>query len=225
MAFLKIFDGGTEIREQKLSGKRLIIGRNSEYADFVIPERSVSRVHAMILFDGGCYRIKDMDSTGGTCLNRKKIREAPLKTGDSIQIGSVVMEFREEPEVDGALVGADPTLLGVAGHFQMLPAGMGLNLRVLQIAPERVFAPGDTILVGKGGLKIESPFPEELRDAVLELEFLWPTGAHKMLLGEIVLQHNFRLCIKLHGLPADDHARLLSTVRRGSWIPIRKPGA
>ncbi len=225
MAYLRIFEGNNGVRELPLDGKRLIIGRNSEYADLVIPDPSVSRVHAMILQSGGHYTVKDMESTAGTLLNRKKIRECCLNPGDNIQIGQVVMEFQEEREPDREMADADETMIGIASRFQMLPAGMGLNLRVLQIEAEKVFAPGDTILVGKGGLKIDSPFPEELRDAILELEFIWPTGARKVYLGEILLQHNFRLCIKLHTMTPEEYNRLLASVKRGSWIQVQKTAA
>lgn len=224
MAYLRIFEGNNGVRELPLDGKRVIIGRNSEYADLVVPDPSVSRVHAMLLFSGGHYVIKDMESTGGTLLNGKKIREVALKPGDNIQIGQVVMEFQEQQQPpDPEMEDADATMIGIANRFQMLPAGMGLNCRVLQIEPSKVFAPGDTILVGKGGIKINNPFPDELTDAILELEFVWPNGARKVYLGEILLQHNFRLCIKLHTMSPEDYTRLLSSVRRGSWLQLQKP--
>jgi len=57
--------------------------------------RGISREHAIILFDDdqARYEIEDLESTNGTKVNGKRVRNAPLAPGDEIQIGHTVFEF------------------------------------------------------------------------------------------------------------------------------------
>jgi pSer/pThr/pTyr-binding forkhead associated (FHA) protein len=56
---------------------------------------TISKNHVLILFleDGG-FLVSDMNSTNGTCVNGLNIKEQLLKNGDTIQIGSVKLEFQ-----------------------------------------------------------------------------------------------------------------------------------
>lgn len=64
----------------------IVIGRDpSAYLPLSHP--AVSFHHAQIYKQNGGLVIKDLDSTNGTFVNGKRIRQAPLASGDEIQIG------------------------------------------------------------------------------------------------------------------------------------------
>jgi hypothetical protein len=70
------------------------IGRDKSN-DLFIDLITISKNHVLILFleDGG-FLVSDMNSTNGTCVNGLNIKEQLLKNGDTIQIGSVKLEFQ-----------------------------------------------------------------------------------------------------------------------------------
>ena len=59
----------------------------------VIQDGSVSRRHAAIKIDQMRYEVADMNSTNGVLVNGARIHKVFLKDGDSITIGSTVVEF------------------------------------------------------------------------------------------------------------------------------------
>lgn len=69
-----------------------LIGR-SPSAHLCIPEESVSREHAVILFEGEDFLVEDLQSTNGTRVNGKRIRTAPLADGDELQLGQTRLRF------------------------------------------------------------------------------------------------------------------------------------
>jgi pSer/pThr/pTyr-binding forkhead associated (FHA) protein len=71
------------------------IGRKLDN-DLVIQDILVSRKHAEIRFQESKYFIYDLDSTGGTYLNNKKISEAKLFSGDLILISNIPLMFIDE---------------------------------------------------------------------------------------------------------------------------------
>lgn len=80
-------DGGhTDVPMKRPSVK---IGR-SPTADIRIPVASVSREHCEIATANGSLRIRDLGSSNGTYVNRKRVQEAELKPGDLIGVGPAV---------------------------------------------------------------------------------------------------------------------------------------
>ena len=59
----------------------------------VIQESSVSRHHAEIILKDNQYTLRDLQSTGGTLINGKRITEAALNSGDSIVLASTPLIF------------------------------------------------------------------------------------------------------------------------------------
>jgi EAL domain-containing protein (putative c-di-GMP-specific phosphodiesterase class I) len=57
-----------------------------------LPATSVSREHAEFYLDGDSLRLRDLDSTNGTFVNRKQIRDQTVSDGDIIHFGEC--EFR-----------------------------------------------------------------------------------------------------------------------------------
>ncbi len=80
-------DGGhTDVPMKRPSVK---IGR-SPTADIRIPVASVSREHCEIAASNGTIRIRDLGSSNGTYVNRKRVQEAELKPGDLVGVGPAV---------------------------------------------------------------------------------------------------------------------------------------
>ena len=73
--------------------KQIVIGRSSEL-DMVLVEDMVSRKHARIMVNGtGLISIEDMGSTNGTFVNGEKVKQATLKEGDRILIGTSILKL------------------------------------------------------------------------------------------------------------------------------------
>jgi serine/threonine protein kinase len=65
--------------------QRVLIGRNYD-ADIRIDSKRVSGSHCEIVFEGGLWRINDLDSSNGVFLNGHPVREQWLSPGDRISI-------------------------------------------------------------------------------------------------------------------------------------------
>ena len=72
--------------------KQIVIGRSSEL-DMVLVEDMVSRKHAKILVANGAITIEDLGSTNGTFVNGEKVKQARLKEGDRILIGTSILKL------------------------------------------------------------------------------------------------------------------------------------
>ncbi len=89
------------------------IGRGSENS-LQLAGFLVSRKHALIAYQDRQYTLYDRESANGTFVNGRRIAQHPLRSGDRIQIGPTVLEFRSGPlaapsEGDGAASGAYST--------------------------------------------------------------------------------------------------------------------
>ena len=81
-------------QQQRLTpGKSIAIGRSSE-SDFFLSDRSVSSLHAMVVYEDMDVVLKDCNSLNGTYLNGRRISEETLKDGDIIYIGRYTMIYR-----------------------------------------------------------------------------------------------------------------------------------
>jgi hypothetical protein len=69
-----------------------VIGRSSEL-DMVLVEDMVSRKHAKITVSQGKITIEDLGSTNGTFVNGEKVKQARLKEGDRILIGTSILKL------------------------------------------------------------------------------------------------------------------------------------
>jgi pSer/pThr/pTyr-binding forkhead associated (FHA) protein len=87
--------------------KQIVIGRSSEL-DMVLVEDMVSRKHAKIMISAGNITIEDLGSTNGTFVNGEKVKQARLKEGDRILIGTSILKLiqqgAEQANVDDRVV-------------------------------------------------------------------------------------------------------------------------
>jgi pSer/pThr/pTyr-binding forkhead associated (FHA) protein len=74
------------------SDRQVVIGRSSDL-DMVLVEDMVSRKHAKIVLSGGKVTIEDLGSTNGTFVNGEKVKQARLKEGDRILIGTSILKL------------------------------------------------------------------------------------------------------------------------------------
>jgi DNA-binding NtrC family response regulator len=69
-------------------GSNMTVGRSPE-ADVVVPDASLSRLHARFRLIDGEIHLEDLGSTNGTLLNGESVGEAIVRTGDELLLGSV----------------------------------------------------------------------------------------------------------------------------------------
>ncbi len=80
-----------------IEGDMMSLGKAPEFADLVIPDPTVSRLHARIYRDEKGCRIRDLDSLNGTFLNGVVIgpeKEAEIRPGDELSFGRATFLFR-----------------------------------------------------------------------------------------------------------------------------------
>ena len=73
------------------------IGRKLDN-DLVIQDLLVSRHHAEVIQREGAYFIRDKNSTGGTYLNNKRVKEAQLFSNDLILLANTPLMFIQEDQ-------------------------------------------------------------------------------------------------------------------------------
>ena len=127
----------------ELTRARSVVGKSPE-CDIFIPDPTVSRQHAEILEEGGRYLVKDLGSTNGTELDGARVKEAYLRPGARIQVGSVVLRFQ---------AGYDPVRIAPSARERLgALSGKSLRMREIFALLERV-APSDStiLLLGETG--------------------------------------------------------------------------
>jgi ABC-type multidrug transport system ATPase subunit/predicted component of type VI protein secretion system len=85
-----------DMRQVPKEGRRITIGRHSSNV-LVLNHPRVSRYHAVIEQFGGRFRLRDLNSDNGTFVNGKRVeKEAWIKEGDELRIGSFRLVFQED---------------------------------------------------------------------------------------------------------------------------------
>jgi len=67
-------------------------GRHPD-SDIFLDDVTVSRKHAAFRREGDAFLVRDVGSLNGTYVNRERIDEITLKTGDEVQIGKFRLVF------------------------------------------------------------------------------------------------------------------------------------
>lgn len=84
-----LFDG---YRRMPIGEAMVTIGRGLDN-DIILDDQRVSRQHAQLRRRYGQHVLYDLDSTGGTTVNGRPIREATLEAGDEIGFAGVKVQF------------------------------------------------------------------------------------------------------------------------------------
>ncbi len=99
-----LVDGGTTLQRFPIVNVPFRIGRIVGL-DLTLPFQSVSKRHAEIYSEGEELMLRDLDSTNGTFVNRKRIKGASLHEGDIVHFAE--FEFRVGRQAsDGVIVDA-----------------------------------------------------------------------------------------------------------------------
>jgi pSer/pThr/pTyr-binding forkhead associated (FHA) protein len=89
---LEVLEGPDAGRRIRLEKEETTLGRGK--ADISFRDSDVSRVHATIdVLGKGNAVIRDLGSTNGVYVNKKKVSEARLSNGDQIQLGGTLCRF------------------------------------------------------------------------------------------------------------------------------------
>lgn len=100
-----------ELRTQfELSEERVTIGRTEDNT-IVLPDPSISKQHAEIVFEDGNYFVIDLGSSNGVFLNNERIEKAKLKYWDEIQIHNFVIKFMAKQGAREKIVEEDQSLI------------------------------------------------------------------------------------------------------------------
>jgi FhaA, N-terminal domain/FHA domain len=78
-----------------LSSDTVTIGRLAD-CDVVLKDKGASRKHAQLKQRDGAWTLTDLGSTNGTRLNGQTVQSRELSDGDTITIGTTVIEFRRD---------------------------------------------------------------------------------------------------------------------------------
>ena len=88
--YVLVVDG----REIELADGEVSLGR-SRSSTVRVDHESVSRSHALLTFANGTAVLKDLNSSNGTFVaGRRILNETNLRSGDRIQLGAAVLEYR-----------------------------------------------------------------------------------------------------------------------------------
>ena len=68
------------------------VGRHPE-SDVFLDDITVSRKHAVFVTEGQVTRVRDAGSLNGTYVNRERIDEAVLASGDEVQVGKFKLVY------------------------------------------------------------------------------------------------------------------------------------
>lgn len=114
---------GKTVKEFRFTKGPIYIGRHV-HSQVFLPDRDVSRQHAAIFATReGNWVVKDLESANGTHLNGKLIRQAPLKSGDGLRIGSFAIEISlESGEAAAEPTHLDDTLVSRPSQSGVAPA-------------------------------------------------------------------------------------------------------
>ncbi|MFN7988018.1 MAG: RDD family protein [Thermoanaerobaculia bacterium] len=111
--YVLVVDG----REIELSDGEVTLGR-SRSCTVRVDHESVSRSHALVTFANGTATLKDLNSSNGTFVaGRRILNETVLRSGDRVQIGAAVVEYRL-PEPSGPI---EKTALLTPSAAEVLP--------------------------------------------------------------------------------------------------------
>jgi hypothetical protein len=146
--------------------REVVIGR-SRSCELTLHVGQASRRHAVVRFEDGDFRVRDLGSTNGTFLNGEPLdAERALRTGDRIEIGGVSVTFCEVDEaMEDAMTdpGEGETILmmrpragtkeALRGNFEQIPSFA--VLQILEMGHQSGLLAIETA-DGTGGLWLEN---------------------------------------------------------------------
>jgi pSer/pThr/pTyr-binding forkhead associated (FHA) protein len=129
-AVLVMFRNDGERRSFSISRETTVIGRRQD-CDLMIPLGEISRKHCRIIREADTLRLEDMGSSNGTFHNGRRVQEAVLNAGDTVQVGPVAFvvqidgvpaEDEMTPHAGGMAAGDDEDLETLSDDLEESPA-------------------------------------------------------------------------------------------------------
>lgn len=102
LVLLKSPEGAAPNKQIPLTADQMVIGRDENLCQIVIPHHAVSRKHAQIVRNGNQYFIEDLKSRNKTFVNGKEIpppTKQPLKPDDRIKICDFLFRYQDDRQV------------------------------------------------------------------------------------------------------------------------------
>lgn len=166
----KILKDGNLIKEESISKDAIKIGRMAS-SHLQIDDESISRMHAVIeVTSPEEVHIIDLGSAEGTVINGEKVNKAPLRSGDTVMLGSVSLEVT----FGQAAVGATPPPLAAGMVPQAAPAMAPQSaMGAPQMAP-----PAAAPIAAAGGVAARSMYVdlntiEDVTKQAIEVVIMW----------------------------------------------------
>jgi pSer/pThr/pTyr-binding forkhead associated (FHA) protein len=95
-ALIEFTSGGERGRKVPLTLTRTVLGR--KFGDILVRDIKVSSSHAALEFHGGEFRLIDLDSSNGTFLGKRKVRQVHLPEREEVRIGLTSFVLYFDPE-------------------------------------------------------------------------------------------------------------------------------
>src|SRR6476469_503645 len=86
---LVMFRADGERKSFSITRDVTVMGRRED-CDFRIPLGDISRKHCRLIKEEEVLKVEDLGSSNGTYVNGKRVHDAELAPGDTVQIGPVV---------------------------------------------------------------------------------------------------------------------------------------
>lgn len=89
---------GVTVSDYTFRDKKVIIGR-SDFADIVVDDDFISKLHAMLLLYSDALVLLDLNSANGITVNSVNVRRTILKTDDIISLGNHRIKVKNAPAI------------------------------------------------------------------------------------------------------------------------------
>ena len=99
---LVISRNGKKIDEYVFKEKKTLLGR-SDFADVIVDDDFVSKVHAVFLLYSDALVLLDLNSANGTTVNSETVRKTILRSDDVISLGNHRVKVENAPPVSGEM--------------------------------------------------------------------------------------------------------------------------
>lgn len=110
-------------QELPLKKSRLIVGRQAG-VQIRLNTQSVSRQHCEFIVDDGGLSIKDLGSSNGTYVNKRRVTQTVLAAGDLVCVGNHIFIVRVDGQ-PGAIDSADASRRGLVTPAGPAPSSAG----------------------------------------------------------------------------------------------------
>ncbi len=211
LAMLILYDGKEQRQCWSVSQDEIVLGRDPE-CDIVLPDRQVSRRHAVIRRIGGEYVIKDCQSKNGTHVNGQQCKdECLLRDGDEVQIAlcfkltfvapgaTTPLFFDEEKPRSSSSLSLDKQRRRVWLEGRELTPPLSLaQYRLLELLYD-----GDGRVCSRDEI-VQAVWPEALEEGVSEQAIDALARRLRERLAEIEPSHQYIVTVRGHGFRLDN---------------------